>query len=181
LPESEGGDAIDCSKDTLVGLGLINNKGVFLKEGETLKRFEDPEPVKGKGKSKAVEITDLFTWSGVLCDPSLDDVANGGNGDGELTLADFPGLTEAIIDAAITTARGDLLWPTTPHSDSFDGVISEAEFTAYLATLVECVEFTEQWIFIIADIVRYGLDYINDGTILTQMRFYPVATTEFTE
>jgi hypothetical protein len=94
---------------------------------------------------------------------------------------DFPLLTEAIIDAAITMERGDLLWSTTPHSLSFDGVISEAEFTAYLSTLVECEEFTERWIFIIAEIVRYGLDYVNDGTILTQMRFYPVATTEFTE
>jgi len=183
LPESEGGNEIDCSKDTLVGLGLINNKGVFLKDGETLKRFEDPEPVKGKGKgkSKAVEITDLFKWSGVLCDPSLDtNVGSDGVPDGELTLVDdFPLLTEAIIDAAITTARGDLLWPTTPHSDSFDTVISQEEFTAYLSTLVECEEFTEQWIFIIADIIRYGLDYVNDGTTLTQMRFYPVATTEF--
>jgi hypothetical protein len=31
LPESEGGNEIDCSEDTLVGLGLVNNKGVFLK------------------------------------------------------------------------------------------------------------------------------------------------------
>jgi len=64
-----------------------------------------------------------------------------------------------------------LLW-STPHSDSFDGVISEAEFTAYLSTLVECVEFTEQWIFNIADIVRYGLDYVSNGASLTQMRLF---------
>ena len=73
LPESEGGDAIDCSEDTLVGLGLINNKGVFDLKDKTLERFEDPEPEpvkgKGKGKSKAVDITGLFKWTGVLCDP----------------------------------------------------------------------------------------------------------------
>jgi len=160
-------------------LGLVNNKGVFKKTEYGLERF-DTTLEKGKGKSKAIEITDLFKWSGVLCDPSLDDVLNGGNGDGKLTIADFPGLTEADIEAAIDPARADLLWSATPHSDSFDTVISEAEFTAYLSTLVECVEFTEQWIFNIADIVRYGLDYVSNGASLTQMRFYPVATTEFT-
>jgi hypothetical protein len=172
LPESEGGDAIDCTDDTLVGLGLINNKGVFLKDGETLKRFEDPEPVKGKGKSKAVEITDLFKWSGVLCDPSLDTSGPAGVPDGELTLVDdFPLLTEEAVELAGVALDGGAL----------DGMISETEFTAYLAITfpVLCEEFTEQWIFIIADIIRYGLDYVNDGTTLTQMRFYPVATTEF--
>jgi len=189
LPESEGGDAIDCSEDTLVGLGLINNKGVFLKEGETLKRFEDPEPVKGKGKSKAVPITDLFKWSGVLCDPSLDTSGPGGVPDGELTLDDFPGLTEAIILATVDDVTQEFLWPIGTHDEpgdhtiheDFNDMISEKEFTAYLSTFVECEEFKEKWIFIIAEIVRYGLDYVNDGTILTQMRFYPVATTEFTE
>ena len=175
----EGGNAIDCSEDTLVGLGLINNKGVFKKTEFGLERF-DTTLEKGKGKSKAIEITDLFKWSGVLCDPSLDTSGPLGVPDGILSLDDFPLLTEAIIEAALDPARADLLWPTDPHSDSFDDVISEAEFTAYLSTLAECEEFTEKWIFIIADIVRYGLDYVSNGASLTQMRFYPVATTEFT-
>jgi len=61
-------------------------------------------------------------------------------------------------------------------------MISEKEFAAYLAFVYpDCFAFFNEWIFTIADIVRYGLDYINDGATLTQMRFYPVATTEFTE
>ncbi len=165
LPEDEGGDAINCEDDTLVGLGLINNKGVFLKDDETLKRFEDPEPVKGKGKSKAVNITDLFIWSGVLCDPeSAADV----DGNGEISLADdFPALVEADIMAAAIAAG-----VYTP-----DGLIDNAEFIAYLAaTYPDCFAFYEEWIFIIADIVRYGIDYVNDGATLTQIRFYPVET-----
>jgi len=176
LPEDEGGDAIDCSDQNL---GLVNNKGVFKKTEYGLERF-DTTLEKGKGKSKAIEITDLFKWSGVLCDPSLDTSGPLGVPDGILSLDDFPLLTEAIIEAALDPARADLLWLTDPHSDSFDDVISEAEFTAYLSTLAECEEFTEKWIFIIADIVRYGLDYVSNGASLTQMRFYPVATTEFT-
>ena len=84
---------------------------------------------------------------------------------------DFPLLTEEAVELAGVALDGGAL----------DGMISETEFTAYLAITfpVLCEEFTEQWIFIIADIIRYGLDYVNDGTTLTQMRFYPVATTEF--
>ena len=72
LDDTDGGDAINCENDQLVGLGLINNKGVFKKTGFDLERF-DTTLEKGKGKSKAIEITELFIWSGVLCDPSLDD------------------------------------------------------------------------------------------------------------
>jgi len=180
LDDTEGGDAINCEDDQLVGLGLINNKGVFKKTEYGLERF-DTSLEKGKGKSKAIEITDLFIWSGVLCDPSLDTSGPGDVPDGELTLLDFAGLTENIILGEISTERADLLWPDAPGGDHtmhilFGDGISEAEFTAYLATLDECVEFVEQWIFIIADIVRYGLDYVSDGASLTQMRFYPVAT-----
>ena len=174
LPEDEGGNALDCTDEALVGLGLITNKGaVFKKDGETLKRFEEPEPTKGKGKSKAVEITDLFIWSGVVCHPSLDL-----NDDGELDINDVPlvdvPLTEAKILAAITTERADMLWPA--GAADFDGVISDEELQAYFGTLEGCEEFLEEWVFIIADIVLYGLDYVNNGATLTQMRFYPVAT-----
>jgi len=169
LSDTEGGDEIDCSKDFLVGLGLINNKGVFdLEEGKTLKRFDPATTEKGKGKSKAVDITGLFTWTGVLCDPlTAADV----NGDGEISLADdFPGLTEDDVEAAAIAAG--------VFFD--DDKIDDAEFAAYIAaTYPDCFAFYNEWIFIIADIVRYGIDYVNDGTTLTQMRFYPVATTTF--
>jgi len=33
----------------------------------------------------------------------------------------------------------------------------------------DCFAFFNEWIFTIADIVRYGIDYVNDGTTLTQM------------
>jgi len=158
LPEDEGGDAINCDDETLVGLGLVTNTGAFKQTDAGLERF-DTTATKGKGKSKAIEITDLFTWSGVVCDPSLDT-----NTDGVLTPVDFLPLTEADIDLI----SGDGIAPLT-----------DAEFQAYLATLPECVEFTDEWVFNIADIVIYGLDYVNNGSTLTQMRFYPVETTEF--
>ncbi len=163
LPIDQGGDAVNCLDDTLVGLGLVTKNGAFLKTDEGLKRFED-ESAKGKGKSKAIEITDLFLWSGVVCDASLDISGPGGVPDGELTLEhDFPGLLEANVAAAAIAAE-----VYTP-----DGFIDDAEFQAYLATLDECTEFTNEWVFNIADIVLYGFDYENNGSSITQIRFYP--------
>ncbi len=160
VPLDEGGDAINCDDETLVGLGLVTRNGVFKKTDEGLERF-DTTAEKGKGKSKAIEITDLFLWTGVVCDSILDL-----NMDGELTQADFPGLTEADVAAAGVIVNDN-------------DIIDNAEFQAYLATLAECELFTEEWVFNIADIVIYGLDYVNNGSTLTQMRFYPVETTEF--
>jgi len=165
LSEDQGGDAISCEDQTLVGLGLVNNKGAFKKTEEGLERFGD-ESTKGKGKSKAVEITDLFIWSGVVCDASLDT-----NADGQISLDDFPGLTEDDIETAATNAGVFI----------DDETIDDAEFQAYLATLDECTEFTDEWVFNVADIVLYGFDYENNGSSLTQIRFYPTATTEFIE
>ncbi len=170
LPEDQGGDAINCEDETLVGLGLVNNKGAFKKTEEGLERFGD-ESVKGKGKSKAVEITDLFIWSGVVCDASLDTSGPDGIPDGQLTLHDFPDLTEDDIESAATAAG----------VFTEDDTIDDAELQAYLATLDECTEFTDEWVFNVADIVLYGFDYENNGSSLTQIRFYPTATTEFTE
>lgn len=156
FPEDEGGKVLDCTDASIIGLGLITNKGAVFKKTEFgLERFEDPEPVKGKGKSKAIEITDLFTWSGVICNAAVDT-----DGDGILEPEDF-GETDASI-AAIT---GDGVLPLT-----------DAEFQEFLAVQDGCQEFIETWIFIIADIVLYGFDYENNGSVLTQMRFYPTAT-----
>lgn len=153
-----GGDAVSCEDDTLVGLGMVNNQGAFKKTGSSLERFGD-ETEKGKGKSKAVEITDLFLWSGVVCDASLDTVAPLG----ELTPEDFGYTADEL---ALLT--GDLAVPLT-----------EEEFSAFLATQDECTEYTEEWVFNVADIVLYGFDYVNNGASLTQIRFYPMETTEF--
>ena len=163
LPGGVGGDAINCDDETLVGLGLVTNTGVFKMTEAGLERFDTTSTTQGKGKSTAVNITDLFLWSGVVCDPSLDTT-----GEGLLTLADFPLLTEDdVMVAAI--AAGVFI---------DDDNISAAEFQAYLVTL-GCVEFTDAWVFNVADIVIYGLDYVNKGTTLTQVRFYPTSTTDF--
>jgi hypothetical protein len=102
LPEDQGGDALSCDDETLVGLGLVSNKGVFDLEDGELTRFGNDDNVneKGnggkKGKSVATNMTGLFQWSGFVCDATELD----GNTDNKLTFEDFDVFgPDSVIDA----------------------------------------------------------------------------------
>lgn len=136
------GDFIDCEDESLVGLGVVTANGAFDKDSTSLTRIA---PV--KGKNKAVEITEMFQWSGYACDEIFDT-----NGDGEITTDDVTDLNS-------------------------DGVVDDLDLQLYLET--NCVYFEHEWIFNIADLVVYGWDYVNHGSKLLQIRFYPTDSTEF--
>jgi len=104
-------------------------------------------------------VTELFKWSGYVSDNATLDT----DGDG-LDIDDVPLEWEAIYGSPV------------------DGVVSTAEFEAWLDYLVsagEAVKYDGAWIFDIADLVISGQTVSNDGTKLFQIRFYPVAITEF--
>lgn len=149
------GDAIDCDQSFLMGTGVITGDGVFDVDTQELTR--------SKGKSKAVEITDLFQWSGYACDQVYDT-----DGDGEITIADL------YIDA-----NGDGIVDDTDADLNGDGIVDDADLAIYL--LSNCVFYDSEWVFNIADLVVYGWDYNNNGSKLLQIRFYPVNTTEFAQ
>ena len=134
-------------------LGLVTTNGVYRAENNTWVRFETQEAPK-KGKSKAQDITDLFMWSGWVCDVWLDQ-----NGDG------------VVDDADRIQYNADY----DPDYDTFDDWITA------MAALDLATYYEDWWVFDVADIVAQTWDIENDGTKLLQIRFYPVATTEFTE
>lgn len=68
-------DAVDCEESFLLGTGVVTAGGAFDTDGQSLSR--------ASGKSKAVDVTSLFQWSGYACDQSLDL-----DGDGAMTVAD---------------------------------------------------------------------------------------------
>ncbi len=157
--------------DDLLGLGLVTTNGnlyVPTVDG-TFERFDPPtddpnEKGKGnkQGKSKAVEITDLFKWTGYVSDNMSLDL----NYNGYLDIGDVPAEWEAI------------------YGNPIDGVVSEAEFQAWLdyqVTIGEAVFNEGIWIFDVADMVISGQTIVNDGTKNFQIRFYPVATTVLEE
>ena len=146
------GDMTACSDSTLIGLGIVSASGAFTQDGQKLERT--------KGKSKAVNITDMFMYSGLIFDTSLD-----WDSDGDLDLDDYIG--------SGGTDRTD------------DGLINEDDFEDWIARADELGLYvidarTEpMWIFDIADLVVYGWDYHNSGAKLVQIRFYPDDQTEY--
>jgi hypothetical protein len=61
-----------------------------------------------------------------------------------------------------------------------DGVISVREWLEYQESIGTAVHYdTPIWIFELADLVVTQQDIVNDGSKLLQVRFYPVATTEY--
>ena len=156
--------------DDLIGLGLITTSGnLYVPSVDgTFERFDPPtdDPnEKGKGnktgKSKAVDISELFRWTGYVSDNLSLDL----NLNGYLDIGDVP--TE---------------WEQTYGDNS--GTVSEMEFLDwlnYLVSIGEAILHTNIWIFDLADMVISGQTVVNDGAKNFQIRFYPVATTEFGE
>ena len=159
----------ECPEDPELMLGLIVGNNLYVPDpGEqVLRRFEDPIPTKGRGKSKAVDITRLFTYTGWVVDATLD-----ANDDGIMDINDVP---VADYGEAMPGANRDY---------NNDGVEDEADVEAWLTDMAALDPpmawyFANEWIFNIADLVITEQGLMNDGTKLVQLRFYPVVTTTF--
>ena len=146
---------------------MIVGSNLYIAEPEGYVRF-DPEVTKGKGKSKATDITRLFTYTGWVVDARLDLNEDGVIGIDDVPLGDYDGNLA-----------------TDPNHDyNNDGVEDEADVEAWLTdmSLLDppmAWYFAEEWILNIADLVVTEQGLVNDGTKLLQVRFYPVDTTEF--
>ena len=159
----------ECPDDPLLALGLIVGPNLYTAEPEGYVRF-DPEVTKGKGKSKATDITRLFTYSGWVVDATLDIAEPYG----EITIDDVP----------LGDYDNDL--STDPNHDyNNDGAEDEFDVEDWLTDMAALDPpmawyFKEEWIFNIADLVVTEQGLVNDGTKLVQIRFYPVDSTTFT-
>jgi len=140
--------------DLDIALGLVTTNGAYKATSAGFQRFDTSSTFQGKGKSVAQDITEMFMWTGWVCDSSLDL-----NGDGVIDDAD-----RILYNAAHGTTYATVNeWLT---------ALNDPTLARY---------YEDWWVFDIADIVAQSWGIVNDGTKLLQIRFYPVATTTFTE
>ena len=166
-------DYTECPDDPLLALGLIVGPNLYTAEPEEYVRF-DPEATKGKGKSKATDITRLFTYTGWVVDSRLDTSGAEGVPDGIISVYDIP---VDDYDSDILTE------PTRDYNN--DGSIDEYDVEAWLTAMAALPSpmawyYNSEWVLNIADLVITEQGLVNDGTKLMQIRFYPVDTTVFT-
>ena len=176
LENLEFPDSTECPDDDLVALGLIVGQNIYEAEEEEYVRF-DPNTTKGKGKSKATDITRLFTYAGWVIAETLDTDGPDAEPDGVIDINDVP------IDDYDNN-------PDTEENSDYNGdtFITELDVLDWLNDMKNLAqplawyfpEEEEKWIMNIADLVITEQGLENDGTKLMQIRFYPVDTTTFT-
>lgn len=134
--------AEDESGNKLVYLGEITDNGI---------RTYDGEFVRHKGKSRAVDITDLFMFTGTIC--TILDVDTSPN----LCCYDDDqnGFYEYCLKASETGCIN----------------IGDGEGAAVYGDCDN--EYTEEWIFNLGEIVDLLWQFDNNGVKTTQIRFYP--------
>lgn len=185
----EFGNYTECPEDPELMLGLIVGENLYIPdpENEVLRRFADPTAT-GRGKSRAVDITRLFTYTGWVVDARLD-IGNSTDGcsgnmtnpepDGQINECDLPvDAWDIIVGAGIDPNLYDDHPLFGNNNDLLDTI---EEWLAYNADLDPAMAwyFANEWIFNIADLVITEQGLMNDGTKLVQIRFYPVVTTTF--
>jgi len=113
-------------------------------------------------------------------DATLDISGPGGVPDGVIDNYDIPLDAAAQISAAGFAISDFDLDPIFGNQNGLIDLIEE--WLLFQAALQEPLAwyFSETWIFNVADLVVTEQGLVNDGTKLLQLRFYPVATTEFT-
>jgi hypothetical protein len=154
------GDLIECTDSSLIALGIVTGNSAFTRDGRTLERT--------KGKSKAVDVTEMFMYSGIVFDTSLDF-----DGDGDLDLDDFIATTDLDGDRSLDN-----------HDLDGNGDVDQEDFNVWIDDLEQAglvLDYRKDpiWVFDLADLVVYGWDYKNNGSKLTQIRFYPDDQTEY--
>jgi len=117
---------------------------------------------RSKGQSKAINVTQLFEWSGEVCYFESADA-----------LADY---TEKQLCCSVDLedADGDGIfgeyYDCNPVADPLNPSCADTQdlVTGY------CSTYDQDWVFNIADFVEYFWSLNNNGAKLVQVRFYPI-------
>ncbi len=188
--DPQGSDEEGWYCDSELSLGLILKDDVYGDGGQEFYRFDDPQG-QGRGKSKALDITRLFTYTGWVVDKRLDfGDSSGGSCNGTMAdpdpdgIIDYCDLPADAWDIISDAGYDPNLYDKDPLWGNYNGYIDLIEeWLAYNADLDPPMAwyFQDAWILNIAEFVLTEGTIINDGTKLLQIRFYPRWTTEYVE
>jgi hypothetical protein len=201
--EPQGSDEEGWYCDSELSLGLILKDAVYGDDGQAFYRFDDPQG-QGRGKSKALDITQLFTFTGWVIDARLDNysVSEGwGYSDGAITVGDIPVYDWDCDGGSVTADNRDVDGDTSENpdlaatdDDDLDMYLNymAGEIVGAPACWLYCLGyelnpvtdpmawyFEDAWILNIAEFVLTEGTIENDGAKLLQIRFYPRWTTEY--
>ena len=137
----------DENGNDLLYLGLVTDQG-----------FETPtvSVTRKQGKSKAIDISGMFQWSGSVC--YFEEPLDRYESSNEVCCIDTD------LDDVLDKCSNAIVDSTTGIATCEEGY---TELTTY------CKSFAAEWVFNVADYVSMLMDSNNNGTKLLQIRFYP--------
>lgn len=165
----------------LILLGFVRGDQVFNSAGVELPLRRTDDSKKGKGVRKGTDITGLFEWTGEVCYIDYGEYCPDDDGDGipdDCTREDFccvdmddsqDGVYEhcdLLSDVGIYDTNGFLECPAQYQVDNV--------FYDYVPVETWCRQYTNHWVFNIADFVGYLWDVTSTGAYHVQVRFYPL-------
>jgi hypothetical protein len=180
-PNGSFDDLEHCEESTdpdLALLGYVSSQGVYDydTQSETFEEVDNStnEQGKGKGKSKATDISGLFYWTGYVCEEDgLDGTVN-------YVLDTYDLDNDGVLDVDDVPISYDGSDGSTPN-----GTIETSELMIWMADIIaadanlNCTFVDNEWVLTIGDLTTVDHQIINDGVKLWKLRFYPVATTTF--
>ncbi len=170
------GDLTDCPDDSELALGVITNN-LYVPDPYTgeFVRFDTSDGEKGKGRSKAKDITRLFIYVGWIVDERVDI-----SGDGTIDASDIPVDAWNII---VTAGYDPNVYDEDPIWGNDSGTIDLIEEWLLFQVDQEMAWYfspeDNTFIHEIADLVITEQGLENNGTKNLQVRFYPRSTTVF--
>jgi hypothetical protein len=164
----------------LLLLGVVTEDGVFVPVGgigaDDFQRVDDTDHRGGKGVKNATEITSMFWFTGSVC----------------YVYADDPACTSGTACDAT-----DYCCPIDDTTFEFNGPCEELETIKFWDGFVYdcnnaappadslwsdetfyCRDYTDEWVFNIADFVEVLFDVRNNNTYNIKLRFYPLPLQE---
>ena len=171
-------DCTDIDVYDLLLLGVVNETGSFVPLGgvdaEDFQRVDTLDNRGGKGSKTATEITSMFEFTGSVCYIYAEDPACEGEECSATDLCcpvDVNGdYTDSCVDKTNSMFTDGDLNQTCSFAD--DGTTFWLDETFY------CREYTDEWVFNIADFVDVLFDIKNNGSYNIKLRFYPLPLQE---